>query len=102
MSDLQGRAEGLLIAACVSLVVCGRDENLAMWMGCIQDALACMDGCSPVLMPVKASANAFISAAPGRPRDCAFTRLRLEVGRYYQKAAGVRYEALKTTRRRAG
>lgn len=106
MNELQARAEGVLVAACVNLVFCGRDENRKIWMECIRDALTCLEDCSPPLYAIRASAHTYITSVPGRPRECAWTRLHLEVVKYFQKAAGTRYEALQTamkvSRRRVG
>ncbi|NOX39734.1 MAG: hypothetical protein GXP05_04265 [Alphaproteobacteria bacterium] len=87
-------AERCLVATCAHLsLALIRDENFTMWLGVLSKVLPDTKNCSPILVPLRVSAEDVVCAEVGLSLDNAMARLRVETARYYLAAAAGRYKA---------
>ena len=96
MSELRKTAEGCLIAISVHVtLMVVQDENFSMWREILKEVIPHCDRCAKELVPVRDAAAILSEATSPKDQDNAFTRLRIEVRRYFEQAAAYRHEKWK-------
>ncbi|MBO9451461.1 hypothetical protein J7426_14400 [Tropicibacter sp. R16_0] len=92
--DRLAKAESCLVATCTHLSLLAiRDENFQMWLRVIRNIMPDCEACNPRIVPLKVAADRLANAAPGGPRDFAYSRLCFEVKQYFTNTAADHYEA---------
>ncbi len=86
-------AQAALLAVAVQLVLVeGQDANLRLWRDRLRALLCDIPAPDAAMQPVVEAVHAYLSAMDRDAVSVALWRLKVQLGRYYQRAAVVRLE----------